>query len=346
MKERMERNYPAVREMKEKYFMVKKLGGGSFGTVYLVKLKEKKDKLYAAKHQRCQDQKQRRYVRRELELLEVLRDHTNILRLKGFYESGLESVIVTEYLPGGELFDRISSKTYELTESKCQGFMRQVLQGLIYIHSKVIVHLDLKPNNIVCVSRDSSDQRVKIIDFGLARLEQDCAGLGMCGTMEFMSPEVLSCRGATRASDIWSIGVIIFMMVTGGYSPFYSSKKYKMQRMILKGNYNIEQFGGVSRQAKHLVRDLLLPSPASRPSAQDCLNHPWFAEETGTPGALSDPEESPVRRLETEAMRRWLARRRWIRACHIVRATIRLNNLSLKEPDIKPEFFSSEEVWI
>ena len=57
----------------------------------------------------------------------------------------------------------------------------------------------------------------------------------MCGTMEFMSPEVLACRGATKASDLWSIGVIIFMMVTGGYSPFYSSKTYKMQRMILKG---------------------------------------------------------------------------------------------------------------
>ena len=254
MKEKMERNYPAVRgrinliridlvpiaqilcsEMKEKYFMVKKLGGGSFGTVYLVKLKENKEELFAAKHQRCQNPGQRRYVRRELELLEVLRDHANILRLKTFYESGLESVIVTEYLPGGELFERISSQTYELTETKCQGFMRQVMDGLIYIHSKDIVHLDLKPNNVVCVSRDNNDQRVKIIDFGLARLVQDCAGLGRCGTMEFMSPEVLACRGATTASDLWSIGVIIFMMVTGGYSPFYSSKQYKMQRMILKG---------------------------------------------------------------------------------------------------------------
>ena len=223
--------------MREKFLMVKKLGGGSFGTVYLVKLKENKEKLYAAKHQRCQDPRQRRYVRRELELLEVLRENnqSNILRLKGFYESGLESVIVTEYLAGGELFERISSKSYELTETKCQGFMRQVLEGLVYIHSKDIVHLDLKPNNVVCVSRDNNDQRVKIIDFGLARLEQDCAGLGMCGTMEFMSPEVLACRGATKASDLWSIGVIIFMMVTGGYSPFYSSKTYKMQRMILKG---------------------------------------------------------------------------------------------------------------
>ena len=221
--------------MKEKYFMVKKLGGGSFGTVYLVKLKEEKEQLLAAKHQRSRDPGQRRYVRRELELLEELRDHANILALRSFYESGLESVIVTEYLPGGELFERISSKSYELTEKKCQAFMKQVLDGLIYIHSKDIVHLDLKPNNVVCVSRDCDDLRVKIIDFGLARRLEDCAGLGMCGTLEFMSPEVLACRGANTAADIWSIGVVIFMMVTGGYSPFYSSKKYKMQRMILKG---------------------------------------------------------------------------------------------------------------
>ena len=162
-----------------------------------------------------------------------------------------------------------------------------------HLHRHGVSHRDLKPNNVVCVSRDNNDQRVKIIDLGLARRVKDCAGLGRCGTMEFMSPEVLACRGATTASDLWSIGVIVFMMVTGGYSPFYSSKQYKMQRMILKGkiiilsanlpniirttlgNYNIEQFGGaVSRQAKDLIRDLLLPSPASRPSAVECLNHP------------------------------------------------------------------------
>ena len=218
--------------------MVKKLGGGSFGTVYLVKTKENKE-LFAAKHQRCEEDRERGHVRRELLLLETLREHRNVVTLTAFYESGLESVIVTEYLPGGELFERISSKTYDLTESKCKAFLKQVLEGLTYIHSRDIVHLDLKPNNIVCVSRDNSDPRVKIIDFGLARSMQGSPSLAisMVGTLEFMAPEVMTCRGANTAADMWSTGVVIFMMVTGGYSPFYSSNKYKMQRRILKGDF-------------------------------------------------------------------------------------------------------------
>jgi len=343
MGEVQDRKYPPVRAMKEKYFMVRKLGGGSFGTVYLVKRKEDK-RHFAAKHQMSQEPRQREYVRRELLLLETLREHRNVVTLTAFYESGLESVIVTEYLQGGELFERISSKTYDLTERKCQGFMRQVLEGLTYIHSKDIVHLDLKPNNVVCVSRDNEDQRVKIIDFGLARSLQGSPSLGlsMVGTLEFMAPELMSCRGTNTAADMWSIGVIIFMMVTGGYSPFYSSNRYKMQRRILKGNYDIERFGEVSRQAKDLVRSLLAVSPASRLTAADCLDHGWLSGRSSVAGG----ERSLVERLETVAMRRWLARRRWLRACNIVRATIRLNSHTLDQPHISPQYLSSEEIWI
>ena len=228
--------------------MVRKLGGGSFGTVYLVKRKEDKQH-FAAKHQRGEDSRQREYVRREILLLETLREHPNVVTLTGVFESGLESVIVTEYLQGGELFQRISSKTYDLTESKCKGFMRQVLEGLTYIHSKDIVHLDLKPNNVVCVSRDNEDQRVKIIDFGLARSLQGSPSLGlsMVGTLEFMAPEVMSCRGTNTAADMWSTGVIVFMMVTGGYSPFYYSNKYKMQRRILKGGQISLMFNSMTK---------------------------------------------------------------------------------------------------
>ena len=105
--------------------MVKKLGGGSFGTVYLVQRKENKEML-AAKHQRTKKATEMKYIRRELDILQMLSEGDNIVSLVDYFESSLQSVILTEYLIGGELFERISSKDYNLTEVKCRVFVKQV----------------------------------------------------------------------------------------------------------------------------------------------------------------------------------------------------------------------------
>ena len=346
--------------MKPDYVMVKKLGGGAFGTVYLIRSKESLQ-LLAAKHQKVKQEKDMRYMRREVEILDLLDIHDNpdIVSLAGYYESPLESVILTEYLEGGELFDRIASRDFDLTEDKCRGFMRQVLTGLSYIHQRGVIHLDLKPNNIVCVTRDEGDSRVKIIDFGLARRLRNAGEripVSVCGTPEFISPEVMRCSEAGTEADMWSTGVIVFMMVTGGYSPFYSRNKvnilnfggkhinkrsffcqYKMMRRAINGNYNIEQFPRVSRDAKEMVRSLIVVSPDQRLSADECLGHPWLEA-----GSLRLEAGDNIRRLETEAMRRWLARRRWARVGALVRATVRMKIIA---PG--PGYFSQEEeVWL
>jgi len=128
-----------VKAMKQKYEMQKKLGGGAFGNVYLI-LRLRDDQLMAAKHQRLKDERERRYARREVEILDMMvSDNTdcreNIIQMIDYYESARECVILTEYLTGGELFERISSRHYDLTEAKCKGFMRQVLLGLRYMHN-------------------------------------------------------------------------------------------------------------------------------------------------------------------------------------------------------------------
>ena len=215
--------------MKPDFVMVRKLGGGAFGTVYLVR-RRVSGELLAAKHQKVRQADEMRYMRKEVEILDLLDIHDNpdIVSLAGYFESPLESVILTEYLEGGELFERIASRDYDLTEDKCRGFLRQVLTGLSYIHQRGVIHLDLKPNNIVCVSRDEDDPRVKIIDFGLARrLRQpgDRIPISVCGTPEFIAPEVMRCSTAGAEADMWSTGVVVFMVVTGGYSPFYSRNK-------------------------------------------------------------------------------------------------------------------------
>ena len=154
----------------------------------------------------------------------------------------------------------------------------------------------------------------------------------------------MKCTRASAASDMWSLGVIIFMLVTGGFSPFYSRNQLKMQKKILRGNYNIEQdqFARVSREAKDIVRALIVVEPSKRMSGKESENHAWL----GMADRNSKSAITEVRRLETQAMRRWLARRRWTRAFNIVRATIRLSS-GVGGGNMVPEFLSSdEEIWL
>ena len=176
-----------------------------------------------------------------------------------YYEGEQQSVILTEYLEGGELFQRISSPDYVLTEAKCRDFSRQILKGIDFIHKKRIIHLDLKPQNIVLCHKQGGhngtknatngenkdlnpEDKLKIIDFGLARAlgppgsghSSDMIPINMCGTLEFMSPEVMRCSHASPVSDMWSLGVILYMMVSGGLSPFWGGTEYRTQRNVMR----------------------------------------------------------------------------------------------------------------
>lgn len=173
-----------------------------------------------------------------------------VVQFVDYFEGEQQSVILTEYLEGGELFQRISSADYHLTEAKCRDFTRQILKAIDFIHSKRIIHLDLKPQNIVLSKKAPSESqngskssaevdKLKIIDFGLARAlgppgTGETIPINMCGTLEFMSPEVMRCSHASPASDMWSLGVIMYMMVSGGLSPFWGGNEYRTQRNVLR----------------------------------------------------------------------------------------------------------------
>ena len=122
--------------------------------------------------------------------------------LIGLYESNLNSILVTEYLAGGDLVTRTAPDEYCLTERKCQIFVRQIVRGVQFIHSQGIIHLDLKPFNIM-FANPMDDYNLRIIDFGLAeqlKIGENEVSMNMCGTLEFMSPEVMDCKFASAAS--------------------------------------------------------------------------------------------------------------------------------------------------
>ena len=253
----------------------------------------------------------------------------------GYYEEDDLSVTLTEYLPGGELFRYISKRKYQLTEAKCQRFTKQILLAVEYMHTKKILHLDLKPENIILVhdlmnenEKTSSSEALKIIDFGLAKNLgiRNRIPINMCGTLEFISPEVLRCSHASTASDMWSVGVIIYMLISGGVSPFWAGTEYGTQyrihrALLARGGFTHRNFKNVSKASIDCASMLLQLDPKSRPSATECLKHKWIS------CLASRSEETVTKRLECESLRKYLARRRWKRWFITIKALNRMKKM-------------------
>merc|ERR1719367_1182942 len=183
MDEAMSRSKKVYKELYENVILV---GSGTYGSVYFVRERETGDGA-AAKYLRQEKSK----VRREARVLRSLIQSAFVVQLVGLYESPLNSVLVTEYLAGGDLITRTAPDNFDLTERKCQIFIRQIVRGVQFIHSQRILHLDLKPFNIMFANPDD-DYNLRIIDFGLSEnLENADDGqvkMTMCGTLEYMSP--------------------------------------------------------------------------------------------------------------------------------------------------------------
>ncbi|CAH8288900.1 unnamed protein product, partial [Schistosoma turkestanicum] len=163
-------------------------------------------------------------------------------------------------ITGGELFERIIDESFNLNESRCIKFMHEILQGVEYMHSQNVIHLDLKPENILCLSATSF--KTKIIDFGLARFYQDQNLCVLFGTPEFVSPEVLSYEPVSPAADMWSLGVICYVMLSG-LSPFMGESQGETLANIIRVKYNFDyaEFAEISNDAMDFIRKLLIKDP-------------------------------------------------------------------------------------
>uniref|UniRef100_A0A8D0FQY7 Myosin light chain kinase 3 n=1 Tax=Strix occidentalis caurina TaxID=311401 RepID=A0A8D0FQY7_STROC len=232
------------------------LGGGRFGQVH--KCTEISTGLnLAAKIIKVKGAREREEVKNEINVMNQL-NHVNLIQLYDAFEAKNNITLIMEYLDGGELFDRITDENYNLTELDAVLFTKQICEGVQYLHQHYILHLDLKPENILCVNRTGN--QIKIIDFGLARRYKPREKLKVnFGTPEFLAPEVVNYDFVSFPTDMWSVGVITYMLLSG-LSPFLGETDAETMNYVVNcsWDFDAEAFEQLSEEAKDFISRLLV----------------------------------------------------------------------------------------
>ncbi|KAM3140652.1 hypothetical protein pb186bvf_007250 [Paramecium bursaria] len=260
----------------KKYYEIRKLvGQGSFGKVYQA-IHIKSSKKYAIK----QLDKELLYKSKsELQLeIDILRrlNHETCIHI---YEQFLDDkyiYLVLDYINGGELFDYLDQQVQLVDESSVRDIMRTLFEALEYIHSKGIVHRDLKPENILIRNKACLD--LVISDFGLADI---CIGQlnQRCGTLGFVAPEILNGKPYDFKVDVFSLGVILYVILVGEY-PFEdeNSDLLLMKNSHANINYHKPQLQLISDDGLDFLQKCLSYDPKNRLSAKDAIKHPWLSK--------------------------------------------------------------------
>ena len=247
------------------------LGKGAFSCVKLAKHAET-NFFYAVKiidKKRIDSPALKKKFESEVRILQQL-NHPNIVELYDLLSDNEKIYVVMEFCGGGELFEYILDRGH-LTEAEARPLMREILQGLQYVHSFGIAHRDLKPENLLF----GDDGEVKISDFGFSRFVDD-RGMAQtpCGSPCYASPEVLSGKPYdARKSDIWSAGVVCYAMLTGKL-PWTQRNQAALFQQIRQGGYNVPNF--LSPLCQDFISKLMEVNDKKRPTAEQALEHPWI----------------------------------------------------------------------
>uniref|UniRef100_A0A3P8T7Y8 Striated muscle enriched protein kinase a n=1 Tax=Amphiprion percula TaxID=161767 RepID=A0A3P8T7Y8_AMPPE len=260
-----------MRRLTDYYDIHKEIGRGAYS--YVKRVTHKKGKAeFAAKFISAR-RKRKALALREMDLLSEL-DNERILYFHDAFEKKNMVVLITE-LCHEELLERMAKKTAVMELEVCVSSVQQVLEGLRYLHQKSIAHLDIKPENIL-MSGPGSDH-IRICDFGNAiKLEASEEHYSKYGTPEYVAPEIVNQTPVTTATDIWPVGVITYLCLTG-VSPFAGENDRATTLNIRNYNVAFEEsmFSDLCKEARGFVIKLLVVDRL-RPSAIECLRHPWF----------------------------------------------------------------------
>ncbi|XP_063237510.1 death-associated protein kinase related-like [Bacillus rossius redtenbacheri] len=219
----------------------------------------------------------------EVAVLDACAACPRIARLHRVFESAHDMVLLLELAPGGEL-QMLLDKDEVPEERHVKRLMREILDGLVFLHSINVAHLDIKPQNLV-LTADFPQGEVKLCDLGISRYISPGADIrDFLGTPDYVAPEVLNYEPISLATDMWSVGVILYVLLTG-FSPFGGDSKQETFCNISQCRLDFpdDLFEDISENAKDLMRKLMVKDPSQRLSAQASLKHPWFSAVDSVP---------------------------------------------------------------
>ncbi|EPS59027.1 hypothetical protein M569_15783, partial [Genlisea aurea] len=278
-----------MEDVRSIYTMGKELGRGQFGVTHLCTHKQTGQQLA------CKTIAKRKLgskedvddVRREVQIMHHLTGQPNVVELKGTYEDKHSVHLVMELCAGGELFDRIIAKGH-YTERAAASLLRTIVQIVHTCHSMGVIHRDLKPENFLLLNKDE-DSPLKATDFGLSVFyKEGDVFRDIVGSAYYIAPEVLK-RGYGPEADIWSIGVMLYILLSG-VPPFWAESENGIFNAILRGHvdFNSDPWPSISTGAKDLVRKMLNSDAKHRLTASQVLNHRWIKEDGEAPDVPLD----------------------------------------------------------
>ena len=262
----------------DKYEVKQKIGNGKFGLVKFGINKETKQqvaiKIMAKKNM---DKSDLELAKVEIDILKI-GQHPNIIKLYDIYENENYIYIIMEYCSGGDLLSYFEHYEYELKETKVCEIIHKLSMAIYYLHSYGIVHRDLKPENILMTDL-TPEADIRLLDFGLSKIvgnEEKCTE--PYGTLSFVAPEVLQGKPYDKSVDLWSIGIITFLLLCG-YLPFddkHSEREIARQTIQDPVPFESKIWNKYSSEAKNFVERLLQKKPEKRLTIKEILEHPWI----------------------------------------------------------------------
>lgn len=255
--------------------VMRSLGTGSFGRVHLVRSVHN-GRYYAMKvlkKERIVRMKQVEHTNDERRMLALV-EHPFIIRMWGTFQDSMAVFMIMDYIEGGELFTLLR-KSQRFPNPVAKFYAAEVCLALEYLHEHTIIYRDLKPENILL----DRNGHVKLTDFGFSKEVKDVT-YTLCGTPDYIAPEVVATKPYNKSVDWWSFGILIFEMLTG-YTPFYDTSPMKTYENILAGNVVYPEF--LHPDATDLLKRLITKNLSERlgnlqNGTQEVKNHPWFSE--------------------------------------------------------------------
>ncbi|XP_059183408.1 serine/threonine-protein kinase H1-like [Centropristis striata] len=261
------------------------IGRGSFSRVVRVEHRMTRQP-FAIKMMEVEAPGGREVCASELAVLQRV-SHSNVIQLIEVFQFPQRVYMVLELATGGELLDRVVSRGH-FTERDATQALRMVLEGVGYLHNLGITHRDLKPENLLYY-HPGADSRLLVTDFGLATFGSAGCDISRgdhrtwslrttCGTPEYMAPEVLLRKPYSCAVDMWALGVITYIVLSGSM-PFEDDSRTRLYRSIVRGKYSFhgDPWPSVSNLAKDFIQRLLPLDPDTRLTAEQAIRHPWVA---------------------------------------------------------------------